>query len=80
MHNPLSWSDPLGLSGTSKIKKPSDDLGEITGHYSAIKPRPLDDGLTETFAGGRYKEVILSQDTVMHRAGGLLMNLGDSLA
>nr|WP_275367804.1 hypothetical protein [Xenorhabdus bovienii] len=65
----MSWVDPFGLSRTSKIKKPSDDLGEITGHYSAIKPGPLDDGLAETFAGGRYKEVILSQDTVMYRAG-----------
>ncbi|WP_323859230.1 hypothetical protein [Xenorhabdus doucetiae] len=34
-----------------------------------MKPGPLDDGLAETFSGGRYKEVILSQDTVMHRAG-----------
>jgi RHS repeat-associated protein len=71
VHNPARFVDPLGLSGTSgtKVKRPSDDLGTVTGHYSAVKPGPLDDALAETFAGGRYKEVILDHDIVMHRAG-----------
>ncbi|MBC8947158.1 hypothetical protein [Xenorhabdus indica] len=75
VHNPAKWVDPFGLAGgvgnkgDVKTKRPSDDLGEVTGHYSAVKPRPLDDGLAETFAGGRYKEVILGRDTEMYRAG-----------
>ncbi len=75
MHNPTGWVDPFGLAGgvgnkgDVKTKRPSDDLGEVTGHYSAVNPGPLDDGLAETFAGGRYKEVILSRDTEIYRAG-----------
>lgn len=45
------------------------NLGKTTGRYSATKPGPLDDGLAETFAGGRYNEVILSRDVEFYRAG-----------
>ena len=56
--NPLSFIDPLGLC-----------KGEVTGKYSAINPGPLSDDLAGTFAGGKYKEIILSQDTELYRAG-----------
>ncbi|PIJ46465.1 hypothetical protein BOM24_01465 [Tatumella sp. OPLPL6] len=59
--NALGWLDPLGLSRCS--------LGEETGRYSAIKPGPLDKNLAETFSGGKYREIILSQDTSFYRAG-----------
>ncbi|MFP9228583.1 hypothetical protein A0E43_08470 [Pectobacterium cacticida] len=59
--NPLNWVDPLGLSKCS--------LGKETGRYSAIKPSPLDRDLAETFSGGKYREIILAQDTSFFRAG-----------
>ncbi|EOF5101318.1 hypothetical protein ACK1QP_004714, partial [Salmonella enterica] len=55
--NPLKWIDPLGLC-----------KGEVTGEYSAINPGPLSDDLAGTFAGGKYRELILSQDTELYRA------------
>gem|GEM_PF-167745 len=42
---------------------------EVIGEYSAIKPGPLSNDLAGTFSGGKYKEVILQQDTVLYRAG-----------
>ncbi|MFP1843183.1 RHS repeat-associated core domain-containing protein, partial [Lonsdalea quercina] len=61
VHNPLGWIDPLGLSKYS--------LGKETGRYSAIKLGPLDKNLAETFSGGKYREIILSEDTSFYRAG-----------
>nr|WP_207205532.1 MULTISPECIES: RHS repeat-associated core domain-containing protein [Serratia] len=59
--NPLMWVDPLGLSACG--------LGKVTGEYSAVKLGPLSDDLAGTFSGGRYKEIILKQDTDFYRAG-----------
>jgi len=56
--NPLGWVDPLGLC-----------KGKISGEYSAINPGPLSDDLAGTFAGGKYRRIILSQDTELYRAG-----------
>jgi hypothetical protein len=50
--------DPLGLC-----------KGKISGEYSAINPGPLSDDLAGTFAGGKYRRIILSQDTELYRAG-----------
>ncbi|WP_230845687.1 RHS repeat-associated core domain-containing protein, partial [Yersinia pseudotuberculosis] len=60
VHNPVSFIDPLGLCKA---------LGESTGEYSAINPGPLSNDLAATFSGGRYKEIVLSQDTELYRAG-----------
>jgi uncharacterized protein RhaS with RHS repeats len=62
--NPLMWVDPLGLVCASSSK-----LGGVTGEYTAVKPGPLSDDLAGTFSGGRYKEIILQQDTDLYRAG-----------
>ncbi len=43
--------------------------GQVNGKFDAITPGPLDDGLAETFVGGRYSEVVLDKDVVFHRAG-----------
>ncbi|MBX4134269.1 hypothetical protein JMI89_11600 [Frischella sp. Ac48] len=43
--------------------------GKILGEYTAIKPVPLTDDLAGTFTGGKYKEVVLQQDTILYRAG-----------
>ncbi|MDX2022035.1 MAG: DUF6531 domain-containing protein [Deltaproteobacteria bacterium] len=56
----LRWVDPLGLACK---------LGKTTGSYDAMNPGPLPEALAGTFAGGRYKEVVLSKDTVLYRAG-----------
>jgi len=50
--------DPLGLC-----------KGKIYGKYSAINPGPLSNDLAGTFAGGKYRGIILSQDTELYRAG-----------
>ncbi|WP_282808193.1 hemagglutinin repeat-containing protein [Hafnia alvei] len=42
---------------------------KVIGEYSAVKPGPLSNDLAGTFSGGKYKEVILQQDTVLYRAG-----------
>lgn len=34
-----------------------------------MKPGPLDKDIAETFAGGRYREIILAKDTEFYRAG-----------
>jgi hypothetical protein len=44
-------------------------LGHASEEFTAIKPGPLADELAGTFAGGRYREVVLESDTVLHRAG-----------
>ncbi|HEU4578793.1 MAG TPA: pre-toxin TG domain-containing protein [Polyangiaceae bacterium] len=44
-------------------------LGKASEEFTAVKPGPLADKLAETFAGGRYREVVLEADTVLHRAG-----------
>ena len=43
--------------------------GKTLGEYTAIKPDPLTDDLAGTFTGGKYKEVVLQQDTILYRAG-----------
>lgn len=43
--------------------------GRTAGSYDAINPGPLDDNLAGTFSGGRYNEVVLTEDVVLHRAG-----------
>lgn len=53
--------DPWGLSKYS--------LGKETGRYSAIKPGPLDKELAETFSGGKYREIILSEVKYFYRSG-----------
>ncbi|WP_316015337.1 filamentous hemagglutinin N-terminal domain-containing protein [Roseobacter sp. HKCCA0434] len=45
------------------------DRGRTAGSYNALNPGPLDDSLAETFSGGRYNEVVLTEDVVLHRAG-----------
>lgn len=44
-------------------------MGKVISSQSAVESGPLDPALAETFAGGRYKVVELSQDTILHRAG-----------
>jgi hypothetical protein len=44
-------------------------LGKVVGSYDAMNPGPLPDNLAGTFSGGRYRAVVLEQDTVLHRAG-----------
>jgi hypothetical protein len=34
-----------------------------------MNPGPLPPDLAATFSGGRYSEVVLDQDTILHRAG-----------
>jgi hypothetical protein len=34
-----------------------------------MNPGPLPDDMAATFAGGRYKEIVLANDTVLYRAG-----------
>ncbi|MFP1883655.1 VENN motif pre-toxin domain-containing protein, partial [Lonsdalea quercina] len=53
------------VAGHSIVQFPSKVLGE----YSAIKPGPLDNDLAGTFSGGRYKEMVLQEDTVLYRGG-----------
>ncbi|TDB42522.1 hypothetical protein C5467_24000 [Photorhabdus khanii subsp. guanajuatensis] len=71
--NPVSFVDPFGLAGcpgaNPNISKSGNELGVVTGNYSAVKPGPLSYDLAETFSGGRYKEVILGRDTDFYRAG-----------
>ena len=62
-----NWIDPLGLSKSCALN--TRGLGKTTGSYSAVNPGPLPDDLAGTFAGGRYKSVTLTKDTVLHRAG-----------
>ncbi len=45
------------------------DRGRTAGSYDALSPGPLDDSLAGTFSGGRYNEVVLTEDVVLHRAG-----------
>ncbi|WP_368350122.1 hemagglutinin repeat-containing protein [Pectobacterium peruviense] len=42
---------------------------KVIGEYSAIKPGPLDNDLAATFSGGRYKEMVLKEDTILFRGG-----------
>lgn len=43
--------------------------GKTSKQFTAIDPGPLADDLAETFAGGRYREVILDEDIVLKRVG-----------
>jgi Flp pilus assembly pilin Flp len=51
-------------------------LGRASEEFTAIKPGPLADNLAGTFAGGRYREIVLESDTVLHRAGTEAQPLG----
>jgi hypothetical protein len=51
-------------------------LGKVEGEYSMINPGPLSDRLAETFSGGAYKEITLSQDTTFFRGGQSGIELG----
>ncbi|MCT4701793.1 hemagglutinin repeat-containing protein, partial [Enterobacteriaceae bacterium H20N1] len=42
---------------------------KVLGEYSAIKPGPLDNDLAGTFSGGKYKEMVLQEDTILYRGG-----------
>lgn len=55
-------------------------LGKIEGEYSAINPGPLLSKYAKTFAGGVYKEITLSQDTVFYRSGREGREWGEFLA
>lgn len=55
-------------------------LGKIEGEYSAINPCPLLSKYAKTFAGGVYKEITLSQDTVFYRSGREGREWGEFLA
>ncbi|WP_413738613.1 hypothetical protein ACL2XP_11370 [Sodalis sp. RH21] len=43
--------------------------GRVLGEYSAVKPGPLFAKQGETFAGGKYSEILLKEDVIMYRAG-----------
>ena len=58
-----------GVKQADSMLKHPGISGRVLGEYSAIKPGPLKSTAAETFAGGRYKEVILTKDTVLYRAG-----------
>ncbi|TSJ59691.1 type VI secretion system tube protein Hcp [Atlantibacter subterranea] len=51
-------------------------LGKVEGEYSAINPGPLNEWLAETFSGGVYKEIRLTDDTVFFRGGTHSVQLG----
>jgi len=57
------------LSGGLDGEVANESFGRVTGTYSAVEPGPLPDEMAGTFAGGRYKSVVLDRDTVMFRAG-----------
>lgn len=64
----------LGISRLNTVSELSkiDDLhvlGKVEGEYSIIKPGPLPNDLAETFSGGVYKEITLSDDTKFYRGG-----------
>lgn len=44
---------------------------KVLGEYSAIKPGPLDNDLAKTFSGAKYQEVVLKEDTILYRGGGI---------
>jgi len=43
--------------------------GRVLGEYCAIKPGPLCTKQVETFAGGRYSEILLKENVKLYRAG-----------
>lgn len=66
----------MGAAGEISELKNLHVLGKVEGEYSAINPGPLDNMLAETFSGGAYKEVTLSQNTTFYRSGGDGVELG----
>lgn len=69
----------MGRSGTAmKLSGPEKlhVLGKVEGEYSLINPGPLSERFAETFSGGVYKEIILSEDTVFYRGGQNGIELG----
>ena len=59
----------LGRLGTANELNNLHVLGKVEGEYSMIKPGPLSERFAETFSGGAYKEITLSQDTTFFRGG-----------
>ncbi|MFK0372752.1 hypothetical protein CIW64_02800 [Enterobacter cloacae] len=61
----------LGLGRLGAVSEINDlhVLGKVEGEYSMIKPGPLSERFAETFSGGVYKEITLSQDTTFYRGG-----------
>lgn len=43
--------------------------GRVLGEYSAVNPGPLVAKQVETFAGGRYSEIVLKENVKLYRAG-----------
>ncbi len=69
----------MGRSGTAmKLSGPEKlhVLGKVEGEYSLINPGPISERFAETFSGGVYKEIILSEDTVFYRGGQNGIELG----
>lgn len=53
----------LGRLGAASELNNLHVLGKVEGEYSMIKPGPLNERFAETFSGGAYKGITLSQDT-----------------
>lgn len=68
-----------GSSGGSTVATEAatnSSLGTVIGSFNAVNPGPLSDSLAETFAGGNYTAIALTQDTVLYRAGTAQVPLG----
>jgi len=66
----------VGGKLSTKVNKPAynsveikSPLGENLGTYNAVNTGPLSNNLAGTFAGGKYTEFELQQDTILYRAG-----------
>ncbi|MFP2237810.1 hypothetical protein ACLEX4_04570 [Pseudescherichia vulneris] len=59
----------MGMANEVSELKNLHVLGKVDGEFSAIKPGPLPDIMAETFSGGAYKEITLSEDTIFYRSG-----------
>ncbi|NWC65553.1 hemagglutinin repeat-containing protein [Cedecea sp. P7760] len=65
-----------GMTKAGSVLDHPNISGKVLGEYSAIKPGPLPDVRAETFSGGRYKEVLLFEDTLLYRGGTIDTPLG----
>lgn len=59
----------MGAAGEISELKNLHVLGKVEGEYSAINPGPLSTRFAETFSGGVYKEITLSDETAFYRGG-----------
>ncbi|MBV6320648.1 DUF4150 domain-containing protein [Duganella sp. HSC-15S17] len=55
-------------AGESYKKIVASVKGTVVGEYDALNPGPLPANRAETFSGGRYADIVLSEDTVVYRA------------